>query len=155
MIAQIEALKEQPTLDYVLFIPNPAPAICAKFADPMGSSFFVTNRNRAMTNGDPQSVAMMFSQLQDSAMQVAEGFVLGHEGLKKQIFREYGVNVDAVLRHNKKSQASTVASAAVPSNGADSNAKVLRKRLFAKVDALQPADSRKFAPGLSVTITGS
>lgn len=61
-------------------------------------------------------------------MQVAEGFVLGHEGLKKQIFREYGVNVDAVLRHNKKSQASTVASAAVPSNGADSNAKVLRKR---------------------------
>lgn len=31
-------------------------------------------------------------------MQVAEGFVLGKEGLKKQLSKEYGVDVDAELR---------------------------------------------------------
>ncbi|KAK4704162.1 hypothetical protein P7C70_g2046, partial [Phenoliferia sp. Uapishka_3] len=97
LLAQIEALKETPDLDYVLFLPNPAPANAGcKIQHPLGSVYFNVNRNRAMTNGDPQAVAMMYTQLEASAMQDAQGFVLGKAGLKKQLLKEYGVDVDKV-----------------------------------------------------------
>ncbi|KAL8280119.1 hypothetical protein RQP46_007449 [Phenoliferia psychrophenolica] len=110
LIAQIEALKEMPDASYVLFLPNPAPANAGvAIPDAMGAIFFGIMRKRAMENGDPEAVGMMYKQLENSAMLSAEGFVLGKEGLKKQLFQEYGVNVDEELK--RKAAATAVAGA--------------------------------------------
>lgn len=40
----------------------------------------------------------MYKQLEESALQEQMGFALGKEGLKKQLGKEYGVDVDEILR---------------------------------------------------------
>ncbi|KAJ7741763.1 hypothetical protein DFH07DRAFT_1063887 [Mycena maculata] len=92
LLHQLKLLKENPQVDYVLVRPYPYEDHGVMLQDAMGGMFFKLCMRRAVCGHSPRQVGMMFKQLEPSAAR-AKGF--GVEKLKKQLFKEYGVDVDA------------------------------------------------------------
>ncbi|KAF7335709.1 hypothetical protein MVEN_02226400 [Mycena venus] len=93
LLHQLKLLKENPQMDYVLVRPDPHPDHGVILQDPLGSMFFKVCMNRAVCDHSPREVFKMFQQLEPTARN-APGF--GVEKLKKQMLKEYGIDVDAV-----------------------------------------------------------
>ncbi|KAJ7681670.1 hypothetical protein B0H17DRAFT_1181942 [Mycena rosella] len=93
LLHQLKLLKENPQVDYVLVQPDPHPDHGVVLQDAMGGMFFKLCMRRAVCDRSPREVLMMFQQLEPTA-QGAPGF--GVAKLKKQLLKEYGVDVDAV-----------------------------------------------------------
>ncbi|KAJ7441093.1 hypothetical protein FB451DRAFT_1058310 [Mycena latifolia] len=93
LLHQLKLLKENPQMDYVLVQPEPHPDHGVVLQDAMGGMFFKLCMTRAVCGPAPREVLMMFQQLEPTARR-APGF--GVAKLKKQLLKEYGVDVDVV-----------------------------------------------------------
>ncbi|KAJ7078736.1 hypothetical protein B0H15DRAFT_892038 [Mycena belliarum] len=91
LLHQLKLLKENPETDYVLVQPHPHPDHGVILQDAMGSLFFKLSMTRAVCEHAPSKVLMMYEQLEPTAVR-APGF--GAAKLKKQLLKEYGVDVD-------------------------------------------------------------
>jgi hypothetical protein len=100
LLHQLQLLKENPQMDYVLVRPHPHPDHGVVVQDPLGSMFFKLCLGRAVCGHSPREVFKIFQQLEPTARN-APGF--GVEQLKKQLLKEYGVDVDAVKAEHYKS----------------------------------------------------
>ncbi|KAJ7574443.1 hypothetical protein C8J56DRAFT_472398 [Mycena floridula] len=94
LLHQLKFLAENPMLDYVIVRPAPEPDQGIKLVNGMGSMFFSLLMKRAVCRDSPRDVVQMFSMLESSAVD-APG---GKQGLKRQLFREYNVDIDAVSK---------------------------------------------------------
>ncbi|KAJ6597941.1 hypothetical protein B0H10DRAFT_2086485 [Mycena sp. CBHHK59/15] len=95
LLHQLKLLRENPQVDYVLVQPAPHPDVGVKLQNAMGDMFFKICMNRAVSEHAPREVYMMYQALEPTARS-AKGF--GVEKLKKQLMKEYEVDVDAVAR---------------------------------------------------------
>ncbi|KAJ6596348.1 hypothetical protein DFH09DRAFT_1024185 [Mycena vulgaris] len=93
LLHQLQLLKENPQMDYVLVQPAPHPDHGVVLQDAMGGMLFKLCMKRAACDYSPREVAMMFKQLEPTARR-APGF--GVAKLKSQLLKEYGVDVDTV-----------------------------------------------------------
>ncbi|KAK7463072.1 hypothetical protein VKT23_007658 [Stygiomarasmius scandens] len=91
LLHQLKHLDENRQLDYVLVRPAPHPDNGVIFPDPVGKLFFCIMMRRAVSQFAPREVCRMYDQLLPSARQ-ADG--IGEKGLKRQLQREYGVDID-------------------------------------------------------------
>ncbi|KDQ10881.1 hypothetical protein BOTBODRAFT_57782 [Botryobasidium botryosum FD-172 SS1] len=89
LLHQISMLEQNAASDYVLMRPHPHPDYGVTFSDAMGRIMFHLSRARAMSNGDPQAVRLMYNQLSDRA-EALEG--VGLDRLRKQLQSEYGID---------------------------------------------------------------
>ncbi|KAJ7231402.1 hypothetical protein B0H12DRAFT_1192626 [Mycena haematopus] len=101
LLHQLKLLKENPQMDYVLVRPHPHPDHGIVLQDPLGRMFFKLCMKRAVCDHSPREVFKMFQQLELSA-QKAPGF--GVAQLKKQMLKEYGIDVDVAKAENYPSE---------------------------------------------------
>lgn len=95
LLHQLQMLKENPAVDYVLVRPDPHPDHGVVLQDPLGRMFFKLCMKRAVCGPAPREVFKMFQQMEPTAKN-APGF--GVAKLKEQMRKEYGVDVDVVKR---------------------------------------------------------
>ncbi|KAJ7920975.1 hypothetical protein B0H13DRAFT_2318880 [Mycena leptocephala] len=88
---QLKRLRENSGVDYLLIEPEPLPDHGVVVPDALGRAFFRHCVHRAVCDHLPREVLMMFQQLEPTASGVP-GFGLAR--LKKQLLKEYGVDVD-------------------------------------------------------------
>ncbi|KAJ7184740.1 hypothetical protein C8R46DRAFT_883499 [Mycena filopes] len=99
LLHQLNLLKENPKVDYILVAPAPHPDHGVMLQDALGRMFFKLCMKRAVTGPAPREVFKMFQQLEPTA-QKAPGF--GVAKLKQQLLKEYGVDVDVVKEEHYK-----------------------------------------------------
>ncbi|KAJ6562280.1 hypothetical protein B0H19DRAFT_95366 [Mycena capillaripes] len=99
LIYQIQLLKESPGLDYVLIQPDPLPNEGVRLpydVDDLDDARqwleFKRCMDRAVSDHSPRDVFKIFQELERMARDLPDGVA----NLKKQLFKEYGVDVDAV-----------------------------------------------------------
>ncbi|KAK7055813.1 hypothetical protein R3P38DRAFT_2849066 [Favolaschia claudopus] len=95
LLHQLSLLKEHPQLDYVFVRPHPHPDHGVGVQDPLGKMFFKLCFKRAACEHSPREVCKMFQQLEPSA-RGAPGY--GVQLLKKQLMKEFGVDVDVAMK---------------------------------------------------------
>jgi hypothetical protein len=95
LLHQLKLLKENPQMDYVLVQPAPHPDHGVVLQHAMGDMLFKLCMQRAVCAHSPREVYMMYQSLEPTARR-APGF--GVEKLKKQLMKEYGVDIDEVAR---------------------------------------------------------
>lgn len=61
LVHQLALLRDNPGISYVITQPEPKPDHGIKLAHAMGEMLFELCKTRAIKNGDPDSVAMMWS----------------------------------------------------------------------------------------------
>ncbi|KAJ7618279.1 hypothetical protein DFH06DRAFT_1012130 [Mycena polygramma] len=91
LLHQLSLLKENPQVDYVLVRPAPHPDHGVVLQASEGSLFFKIMLKRAACGHAPREVLRMFQQLSPTARE-ARG--VGVAGLKAQLLKEFGVDVD-------------------------------------------------------------
>ncbi|KAF9066789.1 hypothetical protein BDP27DRAFT_1423547 [Rhodocollybia butyracea] len=94
LLHQLKFLEENPDMDYVFVRPEPHPDHGVKIPHPMGKMLFILQRNRAISEFSPVAVVQMYKMLLPAA-ENAPG--IGKVGLKKQLMREYNVDIDEWL----------------------------------------------------------
>lgn len=60
LVHQLSLLRENPNITYVFTQPDPHPDHGIQLQHQMGKLFFEVNKNRAIKNGDPKAVGMMW-----------------------------------------------------------------------------------------------
>ncbi|KAF5369043.1 hypothetical protein D9758_003095 [Tetrapyrgos nigripes] len=91
LLHQLKLLDENHNVDYILVRPYPQHDRGIIIPDPIGKIFFMVMLQRVVCRFAPQEVCRMYNMLLPSASK-APG--IGEEGLKKQLKREYGVDID-------------------------------------------------------------
>ena len=97
LLYQLNRLRENPEVDYLFIEPEPLPDHGVVVPDGLGRVFFRVCVHRAVCDHLPCEVLRLFQQLEPMAHGIP-GF--GVARLKKQLLKEYGVDVDVVTAQN-------------------------------------------------------
>ncbi|KAJ6562284.1 hypothetical protein B0H19DRAFT_95395 [Mycena capillaripes] len=93
LLYQLQLLKQDPKLDYVYIHPDPlAPEGLSMYVVDRLCECFKPSMRRAVCDHSPHDVYRMFQHLAPAARDLPR---FGVAGLKKQFFKEYGVDVDS------------------------------------------------------------
>ncbi|KAF9066790.1 hypothetical protein BDP27DRAFT_987919 [Rhodocollybia butyracea] len=91
LLHQMKFLEENRGVDYVFVRPEPHPDHGIALPHPMGKLMFTILLNRAVSEFAPVEVVRMYDMLLPAA-EKAPG--IGEVGLKKQLMREYNIDID-------------------------------------------------------------
>ncbi|KAJ7934817.1 hypothetical protein B0H13DRAFT_1854815 [Mycena leptocephala] len=95
LLYQLKCLRENREVDYLLIEPEPLPDHGVMVPGALDRAFFRKCVHRAVCDHSPHEGLLMFRQLEAIAREVPE---FGVARLKKQLLKEYGVDLNAMMQ---------------------------------------------------------